>query len=98
MSHERFWEPGWSFSVRTIAGAGIIAQSWTWAVPGLVLLVVGGIAGLYGGSFYDVQGAGPQTQLSDVIEGNEHEFPGAGAKRSEAEVKRDVRRRWLRGR
>lgn len=82
-----------------LIGAGIIVQSWTWAVPGLVLLVVGGAAGLYGGFFYDVQGgASASAQLKDVVEGNEHEFPGAGTIRSEHEVKRDVRRRWLRDR
>jgi len=78
-----------------LIGTGIIAQSWAWAGPGLVLVFVGGLAGLYGGFFYDVQGGGAQAQLKDVIEGNEHEFPGAGAKRSEGDVKRDVRRRWL---
>jgi hypothetical protein len=77
-------------------GTGIIATSWTWAVVGLVLLAVGGVAALYGGFFYDVQGgASGSAQLRDVVEGNEHEFPGAGTKRSEDEVKRDVRRRWL---
>lgn len=81
-----------------LIGAGIIAQSWTWAVPGLVLLVVGGLVGLYGGFFYDVQGGGAREQLRDVIEGNEHEFPDATNKRTEAEVKRDVRRRWLKNR
>jgi predicted membrane channel-forming protein YqfA (hemolysin III family) len=82
-----------------LIGVGIAVQSWAWAVPGLVLLVVGGVAGLYGGFFYDVQGgAGAGGQLHDAIKGEEHEFPGAGAKRSEGEVKRDVRRRWLRDR
>jgi hypothetical protein len=78
-----------------LIGTGIIVQSWAWAVPGLVLLVMGGLAGLYGGFFYDVQGGGAQAQLQDVIEGNEHEFPDAGVKRTESEVKREVRRRWL---
>lgn len=79
-----------------LIGIGIIVASWAWAVPGLALLVVGGALGLYGGFFYDVQGgASPQSQLRDVVEGNEHEFPGAGSKRSEDEVKRDVHRRWL---
>jgi hypothetical protein len=82
-----------------LIGAGIIAQSRGWAVPGLVLLIVGGVAGLYGGFFYDVQGgASASAQLRDVVEGNEHEFPGAGTMRTEEEVKRDVRRRWLRKR
>jgi predicted membrane channel-forming protein YqfA (hemolysin III family) len=82
-----------------LIGTGIIVQSWTWAVVGLVILVVGGLVGLYGGFFYDVQGgASPSAQLRDVVEGNEHEFPGAGTKRSEDEVKRDVHRRWLRKR
>ncbi len=80
-----------------LIGAGIIAQSWAWALPGIVVLALGGIAALYGGFFYDVQGgASASAQARDVIEGNEHEFPGAGTMRSEDEVKRDVRRRWLR--
>jgi fatty acid desaturase len=79
-----------------LIGAGIIVQSWTWAVPGLVILVAGGLAGIYGGFFYDVQGgASVDRQLHDVAEGNEHEFPDAAVTRSEDEVKRDVRRRWL---
>jgi hypothetical protein len=81
-----------------LIGAGIISQSWAWAVPGLLVLVAGGLVGLYGGFFYDVQGGGAQTQLKDVIEGKEHEFPAAGTKRTESEVKRDVRRRWLKHR
>jgi|SRR5215212_10215392 predicted membrane channel-forming protein YqfA (hemolysin III family) len=79
-----------------LIAVGVVAQSWTWAIPGLVVLVIGGIAGLYGGFFYDVQGgASANAQLNDVVEGNEHEFPGAGVKRSESEVKREVRGRWL---
>jgi hypothetical protein len=79
-----------------LIGVGISVQSWVWAAPGLAVLVVGGAAALYGGFFYDVQGGGAQTQLRDVVEGNEHEFPAAGTMRSEDEVKHDVRRRWLR--
>ena len=79
-----------------LIGVGIVATSWVWAIPGLVLLVVGGVAGLYGGFFYDVQGGGSMsTQLRDVKEGNEHEFPGAGTKRSKSEVEQGVRDRWL---
>jgi hypothetical protein len=75
---------------------GIIGQSWTMAAPGIAALAIGGLMGLYGGLFYDVQGgASPKAQFQDIREGNEHEFPGAGTKRSEAEVKRDVRERWL---
>src|SRR5215207_3576626 len=91
----------WIALVVMVAGlvliaAGVVAQSWAWAVAGLVVLAVGGIAALYGGFFYDVQGgASASAQLSDVVEGAEHEFPGAGTKRSEPEVKREVRRRWL---
>jgi hypothetical protein len=81
-----------------LIGVGLVAESWAWAVPGLIVLVVGGVIGLYGGFFYDVQGgASPSTQLRDVVEGVEYEFPGATTKRSESEVKRDVRRRWLFG-
>ena len=79
-----------------LVAVGIIARSWTWAIPGLVLLAVGGIAALYGGFFYDVQGGSSvKSQLHDVVEGGEHEFPAAGTMRSEPEVKREVRDRWL---
>ena len=82
-----------------VTGEGIIAESWAWAVPGLVVLVVGGALGLYGGMFYDVHGgASAHGQLRDAIEGNEHEFPDAGTTRAEGDVKRDVRRRWLHAR
>jgi hypothetical protein len=79
-----------------LIGAAIIATSWITAIVGIVLLVVGGGAALYGGLFYDVQGgASAPTQLREVVEGNEYEFPGADTLRSEDEVKRDVRSRWL---
>jgi hypothetical protein len=82
-----------------LIGTGIIAQSWGWVVPGVVVLVIGGLLGLYGGFFYDVQGgASANAQLRDVVEGNEREFPGPDTVRSEDEVKHDVRRRWLRHR
>jgi hypothetical protein len=79
-----------------LIGAGIIAASWAWAVPGLVLLVVGGAVALYGGFFYDVQGgASVSSQLQDVKEGKEREFPGAGTMRSKDQVEQEVRDRWL---
>jgi hypothetical protein len=79
-----------------LVGGGIIAQSWAWAAPGVVVLIIGGVLGLYGGFFYDVRnGASAKAQLRDVVEGNEHEFPGADTTRSEAEVVEDVHRRWL---
>jgi hypothetical protein len=82
-----------------LVAVGVIVESWSWAIPGLVVLALGAAAALYGGFFYDVQGgASASAQLKDVVEGNEHEFPGAGTIRSEHEVKRDVRRRWLRDR
>jgi predicted membrane channel-forming protein YqfA (hemolysin III family) len=63
---------------------------------GVGLMVVGGLAALYGGFFYNVQGGSSlSAQLKDVKEGNRREFPGADTARSEEEVKRDVRRRWL---
>lgn len=78
---------------------GIIVGSWAWVVPGLVVLAAGAGLALYGGFFYDVQGGGSvSAQAEDVIHGAEHEFPVAGTIRSEGEVKRDVRRRWLGGR
>lgn len=78
-----------------LIGVGVIVQSWAWAIVGLVLLGCGGAAGVYGGFFYDVQGGPASAQLHDVVEGGEHEFPDAATKRSEPEVKRDVRERWL---
>jgi hypothetical protein len=79
-----------------LIGAGIIAGSWTWAAPGLVLLAIGGAAALYGGFFYDVQGgASVSSQLQDVKEGKEREFPGAGTMRSKDQVEQEVRDRWL---
>jgi hypothetical protein len=78
-----------------LIGVGIISTSWAPAIVGLVILVVGGAFGLYGGFFYDVQGGAVSDQLHDAVHGREHEFPGAGTTRSEAEVKEDVHRRWL---
>jgi hypothetical protein len=79
-----------------LVGVGIVATSWTWAIVGLFLLGCGGVAGIYGGFFYDVQGGSSlSAQMHDVKEGNEFEFPGAGTMRSEAEVKQDVHERWL---
>jgi predicted membrane channel-forming protein YqfA (hemolysin III family) len=94
--------PRWTWIALVVMVAGLVliaigiaVQSWAWAIPGVVVLVLGGVAALYGGFFYDVQGSASSGQLTDVIEGNEHEFPGAGTKRSEDELVRDVRRRWL---
>ena len=79
-----------------LIGIGISVGSWAWAIPGIVILVVGGIAAVYGGFFYDVQGSSSLSdQMHDVAEGTEREFPGAGTTRSEDEVKRDVHKRWL---
>lgn len=79
-----------------LIAVGIIVPSWAWAILGLVLLVVGGVAAIYGGFFYDVQGgSSPSAQLHEVVEGTEYEFPGAGTIRSEPEVKKDVHDRWL---
>ena len=79
-----------------LIGVGIVVPSWVWAVPGLVLLVVGGVAGLYGGFFYDVQGGSSLTeQMDDVKKDAEYQFPGAGTMRKKDEVEQDVRDRWL---
>jgi fatty acid desaturase len=79
-----------------IIGWAVIVGSWAWVVPGVVALVVGGVLAVYGGFFYDVQGgASVKAQVRDIAEDAQHEFPVAGSTRSEAEVKRDVRRRWL---
>jgi hypothetical protein len=79
-----------------LVGVGISLTTWTWAVPGLVLFAVGGGVALYGGLMYDVRGgSSARVQMQEVVEGREYEFPGAGTKRSEEELKQDVRRRWL---
>ena len=79
-----------------LIGLGISVDSWSWAIPGLVVLGLGAAVALYGGFFYDVQGgASASGQMHDALEGKEYEFPGADTKRSEEEVKHDVRRRWL---
>jgi hypothetical protein len=79
-----------------LIGVGIVVPAWAWAIPGLVLLVVGGVAALYGGFFYDVQGgASVSAQLQDIKEGNEREFPGAGTMRTKSQVEQDVHERWL---
>jgi hypothetical protein len=78
-----------------LIGVGISVQSWTWAIVGIVLLGCGAVAALYGGFFYDVRGGALSAQVEDVAQGNVHEFPDAGTRRSEDEVKEDVHRRWL---
>lgn len=79
-----------------LVGIGISLTTWGWAIPGLVLFAVGGGVAVYGGLIYDVRGgSSAQVQLQEVVQGGEYEFPGAGTKRSEEEVKQDVRRRWL---
>jgi hypothetical protein len=79
-----------------LVGIAISLTSWTWAIPGLVLFAVGAGVALYGGLMYDVRGSSSvRTQMREVVEGDEYEFPGAGTKRSEEDVKQDVHRRWL---
>jgi hypothetical protein len=79
-----------------LIGVGIVVPSWAWAIPGMVMLAVGGATGLYGGFFYDVQGGSSISgQMQDVKNDAEFEFPGAGTMRSKSEVERDVRERWL---
>jgi hypothetical protein len=79
-----------------LVAIGISLTSWAWAIPGLVLFAVGAGVGLYGGLMYDVQGgSSARIQMREAVEGREHEFPGAGTKRSEEEIKQDVRQRWL---
>jgi hypothetical protein len=103
ITHTHTVRPRWVWIALVVMAAGliligisIVATTWAWALPGLLLLVIGGGCGLYGGFFYDVQGgASPGAQLEDVKENAQFEFPDATTKRSEPEVKRDVRRRWL---
>lgn len=73
---------------------GLMAQSWPIAVPGLVALALGAVLGWYGGIFYDVQSSpSVQEQVHDVVEGNAHEVPGPGTKRSHEALKRENRQR-----
>ena len=81
-----------------VLAVGVIAESWAWAVPGLVVLALGVAVAVYGGFFYDVSSPSLSGQLHDVETGDVHQVPGAGTMRSERQLKRDVRRRWLRGR
>lgn len=79
-----------------LIGVGISLTAWAWAIPGILLLAVGGGVAWYGGLMYDVRGgSSARVQMQEVAEDREYEFPGAGTKRSEDEVKKDVRRRWL---
>jgi len=94
--------PRWTWIALLVMFAGVllvawgdIESSWAWVVPGLVVLAVGAGLALYGGFFYDVQGSSVGAQVEEVKEGAVHEFPVAGTVQSEADVKRDVRRRWL---
>jgi hypothetical protein len=78
----------------TLAGVGASIPSWGWAVPGLVLLMAGGACALYGGFFYDVQGSA-SAQIREALAGDEIRGPDPRSTRTEAEVKRDVHKRWL---
>jgi hypothetical protein len=79
-----------------LIGWGVIVGDWAWAAPGLVVLVGGGVLALCGGFFYDVQGGGSiHAQVHDVLEGTDHEIPVVGTIRSEDQVKRDAKGRWL---
>jgi Protein of unknown function (DUF3040) len=79
-----------------LIGLGVVVQSWVWAAPGVAALLVGAGIAWYAGFFYDVQGGSSiSAQAEDVAEDAQHEMPVAGTMRSEGEVKRDVRRRWL---
>jgi hypothetical protein len=79
-----------------LVAVGVIALAWTWAIIGFVIGAVGAAFALYGGFFYDVQTrASLGAQVRDVVEGNQFQGPDPTDKRSEAEVKRDVHRRWL---
>src|SRR4051794_41780502 len=58
--------PRWTWIALLVMVAGlvliavaVIMESWTWAVPGLVVLAVGAGAALYGGVFFRVPGGGP---------------------------------------
>lgn len=91
----------WLALIVLIAGMVVIAvgnlnDSTVLQVVGVLVMIVGGAAAIYGGFFYDVQGGSSVSeQLSDVREGTTREFPGADTIRHEDEVKEDVRRRWL---
>jgi hypothetical protein len=94
--------PRWTWSALVVMvaglvliGLGISVQSWAWAVVGIVVLGCGAAAALYGGLFYDVQGGALRGQVKAVVEGEKHEFPDAGTRRTEDDIKEDVHRRWL---
>jgi fatty acid desaturase len=77
-----------------LIGIGIIVLSWIWAVIGIIVLVVGGVAGIYGGFFYDVQSrTTPDTELADAAKGEERMAPGPGTRRSLRRLEADHPRR-----
>ena len=62
-----------------LIGWGIIVTSWTPAVIGIAVFVVGAGAAVYGGLLYNVDSS-PSAggELHDVVHGEEHEGPDPG--------------------
>ena len=82
-----------------VLGGAIIATSWPWAIAGIVVIAVGGAVAVYGGQFYDVQGAGSASEeVHEVVHGNEREFPAPGTTFTEDQVKEHVHEQWRRNR
>lgn len=63
-----------------VVSLGLMATSWTVAVPGIVLAAAGAVAAIYGGLYYDVAGRATTTNpAKDVRENPVTERPGPEA-------------------
>lgn len=61
-----------------VLGLGVSLTSWAWSVPGVVLLLAGGVLGAAGGGLYDVRSGSVSTELEDVRRGEVHEGVAPG--------------------
>ena len=62
-----------------LLAAGVIELSWTWVVPGLVVLGVGVSVSAYGGVLSDSRTGHPGQELSEVQHGEVHQGASPGA-------------------
>jgi len=71
-------------------GVAVGVSSWTVAIVGIVLLVVGGLIGWRGGALYDATGAfALDEEMRDVKEGNAREGTKPGDQVRDADAQRE---------
>lgn len=76
-----------------LIGWGIIVTSWTPAVIGTVVLVIGVGAAIRGGLLYDVHStASPRAELHEIVHGEQYDAPDPAVTLTPEEVQREVRR------